>query len=327
MVPPLFPEPSLPEEASELLPVEAVAEFPMEPVAETIAHPPEVHEEATTPGPASIPVDHEVAELPVEETGAEVQEAPASLSQDETPTLETGLPKTETMGDLLFDQGHSEEALSVYEGALEKDPASQTLPEKIRTVKMVLRMIPSDEPEKAPILASEPVTPEEASPEPEPEVLTAEKPAGPPEPEAEPVAAAPAPLAAPSRKECRKESSAHTLPERIIEMVSSRMGRDLLGYLLSTCDGLPVEATDSGHWADVLAADGVEIIRTVADMTRQLGWGEFHGTIVWLDRAILYGVPIEGDRALFLVLKPESNIGLCRLLVSRATKGPETDGA
>jgi predicted regulator of Ras-like GTPase activity (Roadblock/LC7/MglB family) len=47
-------------------------------------------------------------------------------------------------------------------------------------------------------------------------------------------------------------------------------------------------------------------------------WGELQGTVVWMDRAVLYGLPLGPNEALFLALKPGANIGLCRILVTQA---------
>ena len=159
-----------------------------------------------------------------------------------------------------------------------------------------------------------PVPPQ--APEPEPEEREPEiEPLSPPAPAPEPVAS----------------SSPLSLPEgvagKIVEAVQKRMGRAFTGYVRASLDGLSVETSDAGQWGDILAAEGVEIIRAVSDMTRMLGWGDLQGTVVWMDRATLYGLPIGANEALFLALKPGANIGLCRLLVARtieeARKGQE----
>ena len=248
---------------------------------------------------------------------------PVSSSGEESEKKEPGLPQTETMGDLLFDQGHSEDALSVYESALQKDPDSQTLPQKIRAVRMALRKIPAEEPVPEPLARTVPEPLKEPFVMPEPTFHEEVKPA-PPKPE--PVAVFSKPMPTPSRVDTGKLSIDDSLPERIISLVSSRMSRHLTGYVLSTSDGFSLESSDSEGWADILAADGVEVVRIVSDMTRMLEWGDFRGTIVWVDRAILYGIPIEESRVLFLILKPEANIGLCRLLVQQASRNPETGG-
>jgi predicted regulator of Ras-like GTPase activity (Roadblock/LC7/MglB family) len=271
----------------------SLPEPPVEPVPEPLP------EESVTAGPEPPAPEPEPAvaqeEVPLPEP---VHPADSGVLDETAGLASGGMPQTETMGDLLFDQGHTEKALSVYQNVLQRDPDSKALQEKIRAAKMILRMMPEEAasgppvPPPAPTPEPEPV-PEELPREPEPALLAEEKPA---------------------------------VPERILERVSSRMGRDLLGYVLSTRDGLPVESTDAGRWADVLAAEGMEFVRSVGDAARMLDWGEFRGTVVWMDRAILYGVPIEESRGLFLVLKPESNIGLCRLLVQEAFESVESDG-
>jgi len=296
----------------------SLPEPPVEPVPEPLP------EESVTAGPEPPAPEPEPAAAQEEVPLPEPVPPADSGVLDETAGLASGgMPQTETMGDLLFDQGHTEKALSVYQNVLQRDPDSKALQEKIRAAKMILRMMPEEAasgppvPPPAPTPEPEPV-PEELPREPEPALLAEEKPAVPESLSSPPLA--------PPEKEFRKTFRNRDLPDRILERVSSRMGRDLLGYVLSTRDGLPVESTDAGRWADVLAAEGMEFVRSVGDAARMLDWGEFRGTVVWMDRAILYGVPIEESRGLFLVLKPESNIGLCRLLVQEAFESVESDG-
>ncbi len=211
------------------------------------------------------------------------------------PAAPSNLPRTETMGDLLVGQGHLEEALSVYESVLAQDPRSATLPKKIHTLKTTLGLLKSPEP----------------SPQIEEEVMTVvieEEDAG----EKEAVDAALSSL------EVMSSSPVLTgLSDRIVDKIRDRMGRELIGYVISTLDGLSAEASDKGHWADVLAAEGVAIVRAVTDMTHMLNWGELQGTVVWMDKAVLYGLPVQRNEALFLALKSGANVGLCRLLVAQ----------
>jgi len=294
---------------------------------------PEVPEEPVAPEETIVEMPHELFEK------AEQESLPAPPEPPTPPAGEPLLPQTETMGDLLVNQGHLEEALSVYETVLAKDPGNTSVTEKIHSIRAMRRMVgpveavPTPEPEPlpvappeeisapetevAPALEPEPEDPAVFEPEPpeepeptlpdEPEIPD-EEPAAEPLPEPEPVAP---PLPSPV-----------SLPEgvagKIVELVQTRMRRNLVGYVRATLDGFSMEASDAGHWGDILAAEGVEIVRAVADMSRMLNWGELQGTVVWMDRAVLYGLPLGPGEALFLALKPGANIGLCRILVTQA---------
>lgn len=242
--------------------------------------------------------------LPLEDATQEESPDDEVAAVDDTETGEPdlehpGLPQTETMGDLLFDQGHLDEALAVYQAVLRKDPENAAVPGKIQTIH---RMQEADEEALLPPVSSRPLLEEPQS--------------GPEEKESESVVRTSRHFAV---------SVDAGLAGRIVRRVEARMSRDLIGYVESTRDGLPVDSSDSGRWADVLAAEGIEIVRAVGDMTRTLEWGEFQGTVVWLERAILYGIPVGQDRALFLVLAAEANIGLCRLLIEESMAASEDD--
>ena len=272
----------------------------------------------------------------VEPPAPEAPELPASEPEPVAAAQGSHLPQTETMADLLFDQGHLEEALEIYEAVLGRDPQSPTLPEKIRQVKTTLGMIeePVSEtvfaPAEEPLPAEEIVPPpalEKRVPEPEPESMETAPPIPEPEIPREPQTASvippvfetPAPRPEPVLPSAQASSmGAEGLTGAIIEKIRDRMGRDLIGYVRMTLDGLSAEASDTGHWADVLAAEGMEIVRAVTDMTRMLNWGELQGTVVWMEHAVLYGLPVDQNEALFLALKPGANVGLCRILVSQA---------
>ncbi|MGC8529818.1 MAG: tetratricopeptide repeat protein [Leptospirillia bacterium] len=331
------PEPAPHEEMAEPLPLEPESEPEPEPTTEAPSSP--------APEETIVEMPHELFEAVAEKTDSKEpkQEAPMPPSGSE-------LPQTETMGDLLVNQGHIEEALSVYEAVLAKDPDNKTVPEKLNSVRTMLRLIPpagsTPSPAEPPIpepveeISAEPQEdsrPEpspapEPEPEPRPEPPAEEAPAPSPEPEMEEqeseieLPSPPAPASEP-----KASSPPLSLPEgvagKIVEAVQRRMGRAFTGYVRASLDGLSVETSDSGLWGDILAAEGVEIVRAVSDMTRMLGWGGLQGTVVWMDRATLYGVPLGENEALFLALKPGANIGLCRLLVLRtieeATQGQE----
>jgi len=285
------------------------------------------------------PVLSETAEISSGPPGTVGTEAPSPQPQPAVAagTSASGLPKTETMGDLLFDQGHMEEALEVYEAALARDTQSPSLPEKIKTVKALLRMTesPSKTSEPLPEIpesAPEEVAEAESMPAPSPtEPLFAPEPqevalpvtsTEPAEKEEVPLEMAPeatVPFPEPLLPSGLAASSAvEGLTGQIIDKVRDRMGREMIGFVRMTLDGLSAEASESGHWADILAAEGMEIVRAVTDMTRLLNWGELQGTVVWMDHAVLYGLPVNKNEALFLALKPGANVGLCRLLVSQA---------
>ena len=331
---PTVPEKGSPEPLEETQREETIVEMPHELFAEAA----ENQKEGLETGVPS-PILAGTEEVSSGTSGALESEAPSP----EPPaavvagTSTSGLPKTETMGDLLFDQGHMEEALEVYEGAFARDTQSSSLPEKINTVKTMLRMTGS------PVEASEP-PPEIPEPAPEPVAEAEPMPAPPiseplfiPEPQEEalpvsspeqaeeeevPVGVAPE-ATAPSPEPLLSSGLTASpvvegLTDQIIDKVRDRMGREMIGFVRMTLDGLSAEASDSGHWADILAAEGVEIVRAVTEMTRLLNWGELQGTVVWMDHAVLYGLPVNKNEALFLALKPGANVGLCRLLVSQA---------
>ena len=278
--------------------------------------------EATAPPETTEPELLHAAEIPIPEAEPEIQTgASASASH---------LPRTETMGDLLSDQGHLEEALEIYEAVFERDPESASLPEKIRQVKTRLGLTGPDVSETVSVPVPEPLPVAPPAPLPdleEPEAMETVPPVSareiPEEPEmqAEPARSVESP--GPAGEPVRAPSPASPivaegLTGAIIERIRDRMGRDMIGYVRMTLDGLSAEASDTGHWADVLAAEGVEIVRAVTDMTRMLNWGELTGTVVWMEHAVLYGLPVDQNEALFLALKPGANVGLCRLLVSQA---------
>ena len=311
----------------------AKAPAPPAPKTERVAH----GEPPAPASPAPAAPEETIVEMPHELFDAIVKEPLPEEPKQEEPSADSGatLPQTETMGDLLVSQGHIEEALSVYEAVLAKDPSSKTVPEKLNTVRAMLRLTNpveqeplAPEPEPVAEIPEEPF--EELLPErgplPEPEAV--EVSASIPVPEPEPVKKEPEikpPSPIPSSRIPEPESLSPslpvTLPEgvagKIVEAVQKRMGRTFTGYVRASLDGLSVETSDTGHWGDILAAEGVEIVRAVSDMTRMLGWGDLQGTVVWMDRATLYGLPIGANEALFLALKPGANIGLCRLLVAR----------
>ena len=321
------PEPKAPEEVAEPLSQEP------EPATEAPAAP--AHEETI------VEMPHELFEKVAAEAVPEEpkQAAPA-------PPKESALPQTETMGDLLVNQGHIEEAMAVYEAVLAKDPGNKTVPEKLHSVRTMLRLIPPAEPtpplSEPPVPEPTPEPAEEIPAEPQEEQEPEPSPAPEPEPEPEPLPEPPKEEAPPTMAEPEPEeqepepevpyppapapepvapSAPPSLPEgvagKIVDAVQKRMGRAFTGYVRASLDGLSVETSDSGQWGDILAAEGVEIVRAVSDMTRMLGWGDLQGTVVWMERATLYGLPIGTNEALFLALKPGANIGLCRLLVAR----------
>ena len=320
------------------------AQAPPPPLPEPVPTPepaePETPPVAENPEP---PVPEEmIVEMPHElfESIASQVESPAPPPEPAAPDSGPSLPQTETMGDLLVNQGHLEEALSVYEAVLAKDPGNKSVPEKLNSVRAMVRLTqpaepvvspepPAPEPEPVEEIPAEtfegpPAPPVPApEPEPEPEEVAEASPAPEPEPaETEPEIEIPPPPSRPVfEPETVAPSTPVTLPEgvagKIVEAVQRRMGRTFTGYVRASLDGLSVETSDSGHWGDILAAEGVEIVRAVSDMTRMLGWGDLQGTVVWMDRATLYGLPIGTNEALFLALKPGANIGLCRLLVAQ----------
>ena len=312
---------------------ETIVEMPHELFAQAA----EERQEPPEPEPDFPPQPIETEEaLPpeiVEPSAPEAPEIPTPEPEPVDSASASHLPQTETMGDLLFDQGHLDEALGIYEAVQERDSESPTLPEKIRQVKTLLGMIeePVSEisaPTAEPFPAGEPAppaAPEEQEPEPE----SMEMPPPLPEPElpgepftlSEPPRVFEAPASRPEPVFPSAPSSPvgiEGLTGTIIGKIRDRMGRDLIGYVRMTLDGLSAEASDTGHWADVLAAEGMEIVRAVTDMTRMLNWGELQGTVVWMDHAVLYGLPVDRNEALFLALKPGANVGLCRILVSQA---------
>lgn len=258
-------------------------------------------------------------ENPVIELAEEPQrkgsEAPAE-TYDEESDLMNLIPQTETMGDLFMAQKRYAQAEKIYAALLAKDPQEPRLASKLDRAKS---HSPLDEEALSPPLSK---TPAPSKPEPvfaAPAEPVAEIPEE-PTPEPSPVPQA-TPAALPTQETAVPSMASQRIasPDALIGRLRDRLFRDLLGIIMASENGLLVSDQPGGDEnSEILAAEGVELLRQLDELALSLGQGTPVDGFIWLERSILYFVnqsPTGGG--LFLWLRPNANIGRCRLIIQQ----------
>lgn len=254
----------------------------------------------------------ELAEEPLQKDSV----GPADTYDDESDLMNL-IPQTETMGDLFMAQKRYAQAEKIYAALLAKEPQESRLANKLERAKS---HSPLDEEAlsppspKAPALPKpEPVLetplevaveiPEDLAPEPSP--VPQETPSG----------RIPQEVPAPTTAAAQRIAS----PDALIGRLKDRLFRDLLGIIMASENGLLVSDQPGGDEnSDILAAEGVELLRQLDELALSLGQGTPVDGFIWLERSILYFVnqsPTGGG--LFLWLRPNANIGRCRLIIQQ----------
>ncbi len=298
-----------------------------EPVAETVgdAEPDSVLPPPPAPSSVAIQEPLELEPLSLEEPEPEkpvmdlVQEAPAvepsepaEAYEDENDLMNL-IPQTETMGDLFMAQKRYAQAEKIYGALLEKDPREERLKEKFERAKSHAPLdetVPSAPPAKAP-------EPQKIMPVAKPKILMDE----------EPVTVAPTPptvagtVLTPEERPVPEPFLSHRIesPDDLIGRLKDRLFRDLLGIIMASENGLLLSDQPGGDEnSEILAAEGVELLRHLHELALSLGQGTPVDGFIWLERSILYFVnqsPTGGG--LFLWLRPNANIGRCRMIIQQ----------
>jgi tetratricopeptide (TPR) repeat protein len=251
-----------------------------------------------------------VMDLVQEEPASEPNE-PAEAYEDENDLMNL-IPQTETMGDLFMAQKRYAQAEKIYGALLEKDPQEERIVNKLERAKSHTPLdetVPSAPPSKPP-------EPPKTVPVPEPVI----------EKEEEPVAVAPPPpvgrtVFQPEERPARTTVVPRQIesPDDLIGRLKDRLFRDLLGIIMASENGLLLSDQPGGDEnSEILAAEGVELLRQLDELALSLGQGTPVDGFIWLERSILYFVnqsPTGGG--LFLWLRPNANIGRCRLIIQQ----------
>ncbi|MHB1285646.1 MAG: tetratricopeptide repeat protein [Leptospirales bacterium] len=291
------------------------------------ATPQEAVLENTLPPSVQVVLETEEVETPnvqMESNGTALQETPdemiepsgeTSSSQDnEEDDNENELlhliPQTETMGDLFMSQKRYPQAEKIYAAILNQSPGNSRISKKLDLAKSHTpldedSLLQAETPEGQAIL-------EEPEPTPEEQLLPAEEiPVSLPEPE--PVGSShPVKI----QSEHKKDQNSSTSDE-LVERLKDRLYRDLIGIIFASENGLLLSDHSRDENSEILAAEGIELLRQLDELALSLGQGAPLDGFIWLERSILYFINRSPQGGLFLWLRPNANIGRCRLIIQQ----------
>ncbi|MCL4461061.1 MAG: tetratricopeptide repeat protein [Nitrospirae bacterium] len=293
---------------------EPILDLEPEPTAETVSDSPDPVIETFGSEPSE-------GEGMTEDVPAEPPTEP--LENEELPDddeLLRMIPRTETMGDLFMSQKRFPQAEKIYDSLLAENPEDPRLLRKRESARKHLPLAPEDIPAsekesgailEKPFGQDSPLSPEQTplpvSPiEQKPEIPEREEPVTQKSPAVSPDLKTPQPL--PSIED-----------DRLIALLKERLHRDLIGVIVASENGLALTGQSGEENSDVLAAEGIELLRQLEDLAFALGQGTPIDGFVWLENSILYFLNRPGKGGLFLWLNAHANIGRCRLVIRQET--------
>lgn len=105
--------------------------------------------------------------------------------------------------------------------------------------------------------------------------------------------------------------------DALVERLKDRLYRDLIGIIFASENGLLLSDHSRDENSEILAAEGIELLRQLDELALSLGQGAPIDGFIWLERSILYFINRSPQGGLFLWLRPNANIGRCRLIIQQ----------
>lgn len=297
------------ENASETLASSRDASAPMEIPPSAAAQ--DLEETLTVPDPTEnepLLEQEKREESMIDESPMDSLENEPSPDDDELLRL---IPQTETMGDLFMSQKRYPQAEKIYEGLLSGDPGNDRLVQKLELARKRLpidsgTLLSSSEKTEAPVEARGPelsdfsVAPSSVQTE---------------EPPAPFVSRLETNKAAASSAETIRNSGVSTEDDKLLDRLKDKLFRDLIGVIVASENGLVLTEPSGDENSEILAAEGIELLRQLDELALALRQGAPLDGFVWLEKSILYFVNRPAKGGIFLWLNPQANIGRCRLII------------
>lgn len=265
----------------------------------------------------TVPGSTENEPLPEQEKREEsmIDESPLDRLDNEPPPDDDELlrliPQTETMGDLFMSQKRFPQAEKIYEGLLSGDPGNDRLAQKLELARKRLPLdagTPLSPPEKT-------QAPGETSPPEQSDFSVAPSSVLTEEPVAPPVSRPETNKAAASSAGTFRHSDVSTEDDKLLDRLKDKLFRDLIGVIVASENGLVMTEPSGDENSEILAAEGIELLRQLDELALALGQGAPLDGFVWLEKSILYFVNRPAKGGIFLWLNPQANIGRCRLII------------
>lgn len=289
----------------------------------SIEQPEPAEEEA--PSPQTKPYEVPAQEAPVdlsELSGEPIIEPEKDEDENENELLHL-IPQTETMGDLFMSQKRYPQAEKIYEAILNQSPENTRISEKLERAKTHTPL--DDETAVQPDKEIEPIqkTPETEETFSVPPAFTAPEQPAPataemvedPVPEAPPPSS---PIKDLAEEQDEQEPARDRAPsDELLERLKDRLYRDLIGVIFASENGLLLSEHSRDENSEILAAEGIELLRQLDELALSLGQGAPLDGFIWLERSILYFVNRTPEGGLFLWLRSNANIGRCRLIIQQ----------
>ncbi|MHB8421758.1 MAG: tetratricopeptide repeat protein [Leptospirales bacterium] len=228
------------------------------------------------------------------------------------------IPQTETMGDLFMSQKRYSQAEKIYAAILEQSPQNSRISEKLERARthtpldgVELENAPDSKTEPAQTgLIEEPETEHTSEINTDPVSVSGDQ-----KENEEEGSIVPSSAKAP---EIRSTYADRPTPsDQLLERLKDRLYRDLIGIIFASENGLLLSDQSRDENSEILAAEGIELLRQLDELALSLGQGSPIDGFVWLERSILYFVNRTPEGGLFLWLRPNANIGRCRLIIQQ----------
>ncbi|MHB1925905.1 MAG: tetratricopeptide repeat protein [Leptospirillum sp.] len=275
----------------------------------------------------TVPDSTENAPLPEQEKREEsmIDESPMESLENEPPPDDDELlrliPQTETMGDLFMSQKRYPQAEKIYEGLLSGDPGNDRLVQKLELARKRLPLdsekLPPPQKTEAPEEVRGPGLSDFSVP---PSSVQTEEPAAPP------VSRQETNKAADSSAGTIRDSVVSTEDDKLLDRLKDKLFRDLIGVIVASENGLVLTEPSGDENSEILAAEGIELLRQLDELALALGQGSPLDGFVWLEKSILYFVNRPAKGGIFLWLNPQANIGRCRLIIRQELGLSQGDG-
>lgn len=307
--------------------------LPIEPIE--IETPPLAAEQDTTFATEQVIEDEEeqafASEIPQEShTIEEVADSPAHSDKaellqendEEENELLHLIPQTETMGDLFMSQKRYSQAEKIYATILEQSPGNSRISGKLERAR-THTPLDADDLDIAPVSRTETGQAVQAEESPAEDISPHSPDATPVQEEMEITVEPEIMLSNPSSTRVQETqtnsaySDTHTPSDQLVERLKDRLSRDLIGVIFASENGLLLSDQSRDENSEILAAEGIELLRQLDELALSLGQGSPLDGFVWLERSILYFVNRTPEGGLFLWLRPNANIGRCRLIIKQ----------
>lgn len=265
----------------------------------------------------TVPDSTENEPLPAQKIREEsmIDESPMDTLENEPPPDDDELlrliPQTETMGDLFMSQKRYPQAEKIYEGLLSGDPGNDRLRKKLDLARKRLPLDPEtplSPPEKTQA-PGEVRTPEQSHFSVVPSSVQMEEPVPPF------VSRLETNKSAASSAGTFRHSGVSTEDDKLLDRLKNKLFRDLIGVIVASENGLVLTEPSGDENSEILAAEGIELLRQLEELALALGQGAPLDGFVWLEKSILYFVNRPAKGGIFLWLNPQANIGRCRLII------------